>query len=32
VRSACELAPGDEIVTRFAQGRAASRIERILDD
>ncbi|NLF06662.1 MAG: exodeoxyribonuclease VII large subunit [Pirellulaceae bacterium] len=29
VRAAAELLPGEEIVTRFAQGRAASRVERI---
>lgn len=29
VRAAAELSPGEEIVTRFAQGRAASRVERI---
>jgi exodeoxyribonuclease VII large subunit len=29
VRDATELAPGDAIVTRFASGRAASRVENI---
>ncbi len=29
VHSAGELSPGEEIITRFAQGRAASRVERI---
>ncbi|MCC6126753.1 MAG: exodeoxyribonuclease VII large subunit [Pirellulales bacterium] len=29
VRSSAELQPGEEIVTRFAAGRAASRVEKI---
>ena len=33
IRSADELSPGERIVTRFAKGRAASRVEQIeLDD
>lgn len=33
IRSADELSPGERIVTRFARGRAASRVEQIeLDD
>jgi exodeoxyribonuclease VII large subunit len=29
VRSAAELSPGQQITTRFAQGRAISRVERV---
>ncbi len=29
IRSAAALSPGDEIVTRFAEGEATSRVERI---
>jgi exodeoxyribonuclease VII large subunit len=29
VRDAAELAPGDEIHTRFQRGSAASRVERV---
>jgi exodeoxyribonuclease VII large subunit len=32
VRSAAQLQPGDELLTRFHQGQATSRVERILDE
>lgn len=31
VRDAAELAPGDEILTRFARGQAVSRVEQLKD-
>jgi exodeoxyribonuclease VII large subunit len=32
IRAATELSPGQQITTRFAQGQAISRVERVVRD